>query len=68
MNPHFIFNSMNSINSYILQKDVDTASDYLNRFARLMRMILKFAAKPFYCNFGRDRITGSLFTNGSDAL
>ncbi len=47
MNPHFIFNSMNSINSYILQKNVDTASDYLHRFARLMRMILKFAAKPF---------------------
>lgn len=46
MNPHFIFNSMNSINSYILQKDVRTASDYLNRFAKLMRMILKFAAKP----------------------
>jgi ligand-binding sensor domain-containing protein/two-component sensor histidine kinase len=46
MNPHFIFNSMNSINSYILQKDMDAASDYLHRFARLMRMILKFAAKP----------------------
>ena len=40
MNPHFIFNSMNSINSYILQKDVDTASNYLNRFATLMRMIV----------------------------
>lgn len=47
MNPHFIFNSMNSISSYILQKDIDTANDYLNRFARLMRMILKFAEKPF---------------------
>ena len=47
MNPHFIFNSMNSINSYILQKDVDTASDYLESICkRLMRMILKFAAKP----------------------
>lgn len=47
MNPHFIFNSMNSINAYILKKDIDTASDYLGRFARLMRMILDFAAKPF---------------------
>ncbi|MCB0554256.1 MAG: histidine kinase [Phaeodactylibacter sp.] len=47
MNPHFIFNSMNSISSYILQKDIDTANDYLNRFAKLMRMILKFAEKPF---------------------
>ena len=47
MNPHFIFNSMNSISSYILQKDIETANDYLARFAKLMRMILKFAAKPF---------------------
>lgn len=47
MNPHFLFNSMNSISSYILQKDIDTANDYLNRFARLMRLILKFSEKPF---------------------
>lgn len=47
MNPHFIFNSMNSISSYILKKDVSTANDYLGRFAKLMRMILKFAEKPF---------------------
>lgn len=47
MNPHFIFNSMNSINSYILKKDIDTASDYLGRFAGLMRTILNLAAKPY---------------------
>ncbi|RMF21257.1 MAG: hypothetical protein D6765_15780, partial [Bacteroidetes bacterium] len=47
MNPHFLFNSMNSINSYLLKKDVATASDYLGRFARLMRKILKFAAKDY---------------------
>ncbi|MBK6904527.1 MAG: histidine kinase [Saprospirales bacterium] len=47
MNPHFIFNSMNSINAYILKKDINTASDYLGRFAKLMRMILDLAAKPF---------------------
>jgi two-component sensor histidine kinase len=47
MNPHFIFNSMNSINSYILQRDIDTASDYLGRFAKLMRMILKYAANKY---------------------
>lgn len=46
MNPHFIFNSMNSISSYILQKDIDTANDYLHRFSRLMRMILKYAEEP----------------------
>ena len=47
MNPHFIFNSMNSINSYILKKDVETASGYLNRFSKLMRMILDLAANPY---------------------
>jgi len=47
MNPHFIFNSMNSISSYIINKDINTANDYLNRFASLMRMILKLASKPF---------------------
>jgi len=46
MNPHFIFNSMNSISSYILQKDIATANDYLHRFSRLMRMILNYADQP----------------------
>ena len=40
MNPHFIFNSLSSINWYILKNDKDTASDYLTRFSRLMRMVL----------------------------
>ena len=46
MNPHFIFNSMNSISSYILERDVDTANAYLDRFAKLMRMILKLGKQP----------------------
>lgn len=41
MNPHFIFNSLQSINSYILKNDRQQASEYLGRFARLMRMILE---------------------------
>ena len=40
MNPHFIFNSLNSIQSYILNNDVDLAVDYLSRFSQLMRLIL----------------------------
>ncbi|MFT4666050.1 MAG: ligand-binding sensor domain-containing protein [Polaribacter sp.] len=47
MNPHFIFNSMNSISRYILEKDIDTAHSYLARFAKLMRMILELAKEPF---------------------
>jgi tetratricopeptide (TPR) repeat protein len=41
MNPHFIFNSLNSIGDYILKNDNNTAYDYLMRFARLMRMVLE---------------------------
>ncbi|HRE51610.1 MAG TPA: histidine kinase [Flavitalea sp.] len=41
MNPHFIFNSLNSIGNYILKHDNKTAYDYLARFARLMRMTLE---------------------------
>ena len=40
MNPHFMFNSLNSINNFILKNDPDNASDYLTKFSRLMRLIL----------------------------
>ncbi|MCB9267011.1 MAG: histidine kinase [Lewinellaceae bacterium] len=39
MNPHFIFNCLNSIDYYILKNDTDKASDYLNRFSRLIQLI-----------------------------
>ena len=40
MNPHFLFNTMNSINHYILKNEPDEASDYLTKFSRLVRQIL----------------------------
>jgi ligand-binding sensor domain-containing protein len=40
MNPHFIFNCLNSIQKYILQQDHFAASQYLTRFSRLIRLIL----------------------------
>ena len=40
MNPHFIFNSLNSINHFILSNDTDNASNYLTKFSRLIRLIL----------------------------
>ncbi len=40
MNPHFIFNCLNSINRFIIVNDNDTASEYLTRFSRLIRMVL----------------------------
>ncbi len=40
MNPHFFFNSLNSIENFIMQNEKKLASDYLNKFARFIRGIL----------------------------
>jgi len=40
MNPHFLFNSLNSIQSYIVKNDRISSSRYLSKFATLMRIIL----------------------------
>lgn len=40
MNPHFIFNCLNSINRYIIKSDIKTSSLYITRFAKLIRLIL----------------------------
>lgn len=41
MNPHFIFNCLNSIKLYTMQNDSITASDYLTKFSRLIRLVLE---------------------------
>lgn len=40
MNPHFIFNSLNTLHNYILMNNVDQASNYLIKFSKLIRKIL----------------------------
>ena len=45
MNPHFIFNSLNSINSFIGENNTQEAQTYLSKFARLMRLILENSRK-----------------------
>lgn len=40
MNPHFIFNAMNSIQQFTLKNDVDNANLYLSRFSMLLRKVL----------------------------
>jgi ligand-binding sensor domain-containing protein len=40
MNPHFVFNSLSSIENFIMKNEQRLASDYLGKFARLIRMIL----------------------------
>lgn len=40
MNPHFIFNAINSIQHFVLQNDSEQAYNYLAKFSRLIRMVL----------------------------
>jgi hypothetical protein len=47
MNPHFIFNCLSSINRFILKNESKTASNYLTRFSRLIRMVLINSQKQF---------------------
>jgi len=41
MNPHFIFNALNSIQSYILNNESQMAYDYLAKFSKLIRQVLQ---------------------------
>lgn len=45
MNPHFIFNCLNSIQAYILKENKLDATDYLQKFSRLIRLILDNSQK-----------------------
>lgn len=45
MNPHFIFNSINSIQNYVLQKKEIDAYSYLAKFSKLIRMVLNNSNK-----------------------
>lgn len=45
MNPHFIFNSLNSIRAYVISNKVKEASEYLSKFAQLIRLILHYSSK-----------------------
>lgn len=46
MNPHFVFNSLNAIQHYIVNSKSEEAIRYLSKFARLIRMILTYSDKP----------------------
>lgn len=49
MNPHFIFNSLNSIQQYVIDKDISGANKYITSFSRLIRQTLD--------NSSRERIS-----------
>lgn len=47
MNPHFIFNALNSIQSLVLKGDVDNSYTYITKFANLVRRTLNYSDKEF---------------------
>lgn len=47
MNPHFIFNALNSVNHFVSQNDERTANKFLSDFSRLMRLVLENSQEDF---------------------
>ena len=43
MNPHFVFNSLNSIQNYIFKNEIENANYYLSQFSKLMRSSIEFS-------------------------
>jgi ligand-binding sensor domain-containing protein len=46
MNPHFIFNSLNSIQQFVMDADVVGANKFISGFSRLIRQTLDFSSRP----------------------
>ena len=47
MNPHFIFNSLNSIQQYVAERDITGANNFITDFSRLIRMTLDLSTNTF---------------------
>lgn len=47
MNPHFIFNALNSVNHFVSQQDERTANKFLSEFSQLMRLVLENSQEDF---------------------
>jgi len=60
MNPHFIFNSLNSIDAFIQSNDKYNATVYLNKFAKLVRNVLD-SSKQNTVTFSKDIETLKLY-------
>ena len=60
MNPHFVFNALNSIQDFILQANTRDANRYLGRFSKLMRNVL-FASEQTYISLEKELETLDLY-------
>lgn len=60
MNPHFIFNALNSIKVFLIESDKENAILYLNRFAKLIRMVLE-SSREFKISLGEELDIAKLY-------
>lgn len=60
MNPHFVFNSLTAIQSFIFRNEPHTASKYLASFAKLTRLILE-NSRAELCSIEREITTLKLY-------
>jgi tetratricopeptide (TPR) repeat protein/anti-sigma regulatory factor (Ser/Thr protein kinase) len=56
MNPHFIFNALNSVNQFVSQNDERTTNRFLSEFSRLMRLVLENSQEDFIPLFKEEEI------------
>ncbi len=56
MNPHFIFNALNSVNHFVAQQDERTANKFLSEFSQLMRLVLENSQEDFIPLFKEQEI------------
>jgi tetratricopeptide (TPR) repeat protein len=56
MNPHFIFNALNSVNQFVSQNDERTTNKFLSEFSRLMRLVLENSQEDFIPLFKEEEI------------
>lgn len=47
MNPHFIFNCINTVQSFVMQNQKEQANEYLADFAKLLRLVMENSSKTY---------------------
>jgi sensor histidine kinase YesM len=62
MNPHFIFNALNSIKVFLIESDKENAVLYLNKFAKLIRMVLE-SSREFKISLGEELDIAKLYVS-----
>lgn len=56
MNPHFIFNALNSVNHFVAEQDERTANKFLSEFSQLMRLVMENSQEDFIPLFKEQEI------------